>query len=243
MNKKLPKIFDEKNPSAKTRALNIACIVVGVLTIAAIIVALLVSEDPTRAYADGIGPLDADKITFERGHIEVVFSDVLLSKHEEQRKLIVSEQEATVSVDLTDRLITWLDWDFLKKTQSVSYTGKGYFVVDLSKLTKDCIVQDNKKKTLTIKIDHTYLEGIEIDPYKISVGNVKEGFFMRGDVKLALPDYKTIEEQLRDRLAWKFNTASNGQKADEIALKMVKEIYEPIVKAIDKTYTVNVEFK
>ena len=41
----------------------------------------------------------------------------------------------------------------------------------------------------------------------------------------------------------KFNSAANGQKADEIALKMVKEVYEPIVKAIDSGYSVLVEFK
>ena len=41
----------------------------------------------------------------------------------------------------------------------------------------------------------------------------------------------------------KFNIASNGQKADDIALKMVKEVYEPIVKAIDSGYSLCVEFK
>ena len=35
----------------------------------------------------------------------------------------------------------------------------------------------------------------------------------------------------------------NGQKADDIALKMVKEVYEPIVKAIDRKYDDVVEFK
>ena len=41
----------------------------------------------------------------------------------------------------------------------------------------------------------------------------------------------------------KFNSAANGQKADEIALKMVKEVYEPIVKAIDSSYEVHIEFR
>ena len=36
---------------------------------------------------------------------------------------------------------------------------------------------------------------------------------------------------------------ANGQEADSLAIKMVKEIYEPIVKAIDNRYSVVVEFK
>ena len=33
------------------------------------------------------------------------------------------------------------------------------------------------------------------------------------------------------------------KEANKIALEMVKDIYEPIVKAIDERYTVIVEFK
>ena len=39
------------------------------------------------------------------------------------------------------------------------------------------------------------------------------------------------------------SAAANGQSADDIALRMVKEIYEPIVTAIDRRYTVTVEFR
>lgn len=41
----------------------------------------------------------------------------------------------------------------------------------------------------------------------------------------------------------KFNTAENGQEADDLALKMVREVYEPVVKAIDGRYSVVVEFE
>jgi len=51
-----------------------------------------------------------------------------------------------------------------------------------------------------------------------------------------------IEKDLRTRLEKKFDTAANGQAADDLAIKMVKEVYEPIVKAIDRRYTVIVEF-
>jgi hypothetical protein len=175
--------------------------------------------------------------------VEVNFSDVLLSDHNELRKLIVATQKGTVTTQLTDRLIRKLDFDFLKKTQNISYTGTGYFVVDLDRLSAANIIDDKAQKTLTIQIDHAYLEAIEIDPNKIIIDAVKEGLLARGDIELTVADYNAIEKELRSRLEAQFDTAANGQAADDTALRMVKEIYEPIVTAIDRRYTVIVEFR
>ena len=194
-------------------------------------------------FDDGIEQIDLDSIYLTQSGVQVDFSEVIIGKHEETRKLIVSTQEGTVSTELTDRLIKKLDFNFLKKTQNVSYTGTGYFVVDLDNLTKDRIIQDKQNKTLTIKIDHAYLQAIEIDPNKIIIDEVKEGLLARGDIELSVQDYNTIEKELRDRLEAKFNTSTNGQKADRIALQMVKEVYEPIIKAIDPSYEVHIEFR
>ena len=71
----------------------------------------------------------------------------------------------------------------------------------------------------------------------------KKGLLARGDIELTVADYNAIEKELRTRLEDKFDTVANGQKADDLALKMVKEVYEPIVKAIDRKYDVIVEFK
>ena len=131
----------------------------------------------------------------------------------------------------------------MKKTQKVSYTGKGYFVVDLDKLTGDDVVEDKTKKVITIKIGHAYLQAIEINPNDIIIDEVKEGLLAKGDIKLTVADYNVIEKELTDRLESKFNNAANGQKADDIALKMVKKVYEPIVNAINPEYSVYVEFK
>jgi hypothetical protein len=193
--------------------------------------------------SDGIEQIDLDTIYLEGSGIEVDFSEVILSDHNETRKLIVSKQTGKVTTELTDRLIKQLDFDFLKKTQSVSYTGTGYFVVDLDDLTAANIVQNKDKKTVTIRIDHAYLEAIEIDPNNIIIDEVKEGLLARGDIELTVADYNAIEKELRTRLEDKFDTVTNGQKADDIALEMVKEVYEPIVKAIDRRYDVVVEFK
>ena len=193
--------------------------------------------------SDNIQQIDLDTIYLKDSGVEVNFSDVILSDQNEMRKLIVSTQQGTVSTELTDRLIQKLDFDFLKKTQTVSYAGTGYFVVDLDNLTAANVIEDKEKKTVTIFIDHAYLQAIEIDPNNIIIDEVKEGLLARGDIELTVRDYNVIAKDLRTRLEEKFNTASNGQKADDLALKMVKEIYEPIVKAIDRRYDVIVQFK
>lgn len=228
----------------KNKVLTITCYVL----IAAIAVTLLwglvkgkhVFKDN---YDDGIEQIDLDTIYLNGSKVEVDFSEVIIGTQEEMRKLIVSTQEATVSTELTSELIRQLDFNFLKKTQKVSYTGKGYFVVDLDNLTKSNILQDKQKKTITIKIDHAYLEAIEINPEKIIIDEVKEGLLARGDIKLTVKDYNAIEKELRNRMEEKFNTAENGQNADKIALQMVKEVYEPVIKAIDSSYELTVEFQ
>lgn len=194
-------------------------------------------------YSDGIEQVNLDTIYLQGSKVEVDFSEVIIGTQEETRKLIVSTQEATVSAELTSELIRQLDFDFLKKTQKVSYTGKGYFVVDLDNLTKENIVQDKQEKTVTIKIEHAYLQAIEIDPEKIIIDEVKEGLLARGDIKLTVKDYNAIEKELRNRMEEKFNTAENGQKADAIAVQMVKEVYEPVIRAIDPGYELYVEFQ
>lgn len=224
--------------------LNILCVVFLLVTLGI----LLWSCSSQRAeqamkYQDNIEKKNPNTTFLKDSGVQVDFSEVILSKQQESRKLIVSEQTGTVSTELTDRIIQKLDFDFMKKTQTVTYTGKGYFVVDLDKLTKDDVIDDSKNKQLTIRIDHAHLEAIEIDPNEVQVGDVKQSLLARGDIELSLKDYNVIEKELMEKLEAQFNTVKNGQDADELALKKVKEVYEPVVKAIDKQYIVVVEFK
>ena len=228
----------------KKKLWNILCIVV--LAVIVIITLWGVIHKKNQAkddFSDGLEKLEADVIYLEGSRIEVSFSDVILSNQNETRKLIVSEQEGTVSTLLTSRLIQQIDFDFMKKTQTISYTGKGYFVVDLSHLTKDDVIEDKEHQTIRILIDHAYLETVDINPDDIIIDEVKESLLARGKMKLTVAEYNEIERQLRQKLELQFNTPENAQEADDIALKMVKELYGTVIKAIDPTYQVVVSFK
>ena len=187
--------------------------------------------------------IDLDSIYLTKSGVQVDFAEVIIGNHNESRKLIVSTQEANVSIDLTDRLIKSLNWDVFTKTQKVSYSGTGYFVVDLDKIKKENVIVDKNKKMITVEIDHAYLQAIEIDPSKIIIDKVKQSLLARGDIELTLNDYNKIEKEIRSQLEDAFDTVENGQEADVIALQMVEEIYSPIIKAIDASYDLTVRFK
>ncbi len=228
----------------RQKHLNIIAGILALLILVVVIWGYLHSAAPVHTQvADGIEQIDLDTIYLKSSGVEVNFSEVILSHQNETRKLIVSTQDGTVTTKLTDRLIKQLDFDFLKKTQNVSYTGTGYFVVDLDNLTAANVIEDKDEKTVTIQIGHAYLQAIEIDPDNVIIDDVKESLLAWGDIKLTVADYNAVEQDLRTRLEEKFNTAANGQAADELALQMVREIYEPVVKAVDHRYSVIVQFK
>ena len=228
----------------KQRGWDVACIILFLAVVGVFLWGIMkVKQEDSDEYDDGIVQVDLNTIYLEGSDVKVDFSEVILGQQQETRKLIVSTHEATVSTQLADSLINSLDFDFLTKTQKVSYFGTGYFVVDLDNLTAANIIQDAENKTVTIRIGHAYLEVVDIDPEKVIVDEVKQGLLAWGKIKLTMNEYNEIEKELINRMEEKFNTAENGQLADGIALQMVKEVYEPIVKAIDPEYSVVVEFK
>ncbi|MCR5196180.1 MAG: DUF4230 domain-containing protein [Pseudobutyrivibrio sp.] len=214
------------------------------LALAIIAVALIFSRqkfNPLSAYDDGIDNIDPDTIKLG-GRVRVSFSDVILSKANETRKLVVYEQEGTVKVNVEDRVIEQLDIDLLKKNQAITYSATGHFVVDLDELKAANLIDDPEAGTLTIRINHPHLDSIDIDPNDVKIGAKEGGFLALGELKLSLQDYNEIEKELHKRLNDKFNTSANGQKADDLALAAVYKIYQPIVNAVNPNYTLKIEF-
>ena len=97
-------------------------------------------------YNDGIEEIDPDTIVLSDSGVRISFSDVILSKPKETRKLVVFEQDGTVSYTIEDRMIDSWDWEQLKKYQTVKYEGTGSFVVDLDELSQYNIVEDKANK-------------------------------------------------------------------------------------------------
>lgn len=217
------------------------CILIAIGIVASIIYGISYKSSMAAKYDDGVAALDSNTIVLPDSHVKVNFSEVLLSEHNEQRKLIISEQNGQVA---TEFKTNWLSDGFkiTEKSQMIYYNGTGYFVVDLGNLTPDRIIDNEEKKILTIRIDHPILEVVDIDPNMVKVGATQKGLLALGNLKLTVNDYIKVEKELKNRLTKKFDTAENGQQADTIALDMVKSIYEPIVKAVDDKYELRVEY-
>ena len=230
----------------KQKILNISLILVALAIVIITIIGLKTKSDNKKVLevTDDSEMANLDEMVFESNpKVSVDFSDVLIGQKEEMRKLIVLEQEATVSAELNSKIIKILNIKAFEKSQTVTYTGMGRFLVDLDNFDEDSIVDDSENKILTIKIGHAYLESVEIDPYKIQANDVEEGFFARGDITLSVEDFNSIEKSIKTKMEEKLKTAENGQKADEVALRMVKATYEPVVLAIDSEYEVRVVFE
>ena len=107
----------------KITILRITCVILFIAICATLIWGRIHEKKQSKeAFNDGIEQIDLDTIYLTDSGVQVDFSEVIIGTHEETRKLIVSTQEATVSTELTDQLIRKIDFDFLKKTQKVTYT-------------------------------------------------------------------------------------------------------------------------
>ncbi|MCR4673942.1 MAG: DUF4230 domain-containing protein [Lachnospiraceae bacterium] len=229
----------------QNRLLGIACVVVGI----AIILVVVMFYDKHAEYKkekkneSGIEKLDLNSFITEDGGMRVSFSEVILSPIEEQRKLIVFKQIAKVNYTIEDRVFEAIDVDMLKQNQTVYYEAEGSFVVNLEEVTKEDIVEDKEKKLITIYVPHPKLDSIEIDPNRITFDDADKGTLVFTNLKITINDYVDIQKELQNRLQEKLDTTANGQEADDAAKEMVKQVYEPVIKAVDSDYDVVIDFK
>ena len=229
----------------KRIALVLACIV---LLVASIVIIIKYKDEKVSTidkYQDGIEYVSPNTIELKNSGAHVTFSDVLVSQPQEARKLIVFETMAVTSAIIEKSKIKNINLKAIMQNQTVTYRAMGVFVVSLDSdsLTKESIKDDPKNKLLTIEIEHPKLEAIEIDPNKIVIGRQDNGFLAFGELVLSVDNYVELEKELKKKLEDKLDTVANGQKADAIAREKVKEIYEPVVHAIDPEYRLVVEFK
>ncbi len=168
------------------------------------------------------------------------FSDVIVEEFHKESELTVSLVDTSVTVDLKQTGV--LDFDVFNKTQKVTYHGSGRFYVDLSALGRNSISLDNDRTVITIEIPRTKLAEIEINPDKFTCAETEKGFLAFGDLKFTAQEYNDLETECKHRIEAAVDTAANHKTADERAIEEMTKIYEPIVKAVDDAYRVEIVF-
>lgn len=225
---------------SKEKTANVALIAVAVLTLLA--VAYGFARCAGTGEISGGPPAAAEEEDVYRlgGHDLAEFSQPILEEFGQESKLVVSEVDAEVSVELKQTGL--FDIGVLNKSQDVTYRGTCRFYVDLSALGQRSIRLDDQNAVITIEIPHTKLEEIEIDPDRFTFGETEKGLLAFGDLRFTAREYNDLEVACKQKIRSAVSVEENYQKADEMAVAEMKKIYEPIVKAVDSTYRVEIEF-
>lgn len=172
--------------------------------------------------------------------IIVDFYTPILENFSKESQLIVSSADASIDLNLKQPGV--IDIALLNKSQKITYKGTGRFYIDMSQLSEESISVDDDNKTITISIPHTQLLPIEIDPDKFESEDAKKGFLAFGDLKFTPQEFNELETECVTKITKIIDTKENRLKADENAIEEITKIYEPIVKSVDDSYSVCVEF-
>ncbi len=175
------------------------------------------------------------------GKIVAALQHAMMGDSSTQKKLEVYTQEVTDVTKLTDEgnLLFRLG----AKYQYVKYTGTAAYFVDLSKVGSDQITVNTTDKTVTITIPHTSQE-LDIDEEKTTTEETEKiGIFAVGDPKLSEEERKRVITEVREEMANTLSVNKASEKADEMALLIVRQIYEPVVSVVSKDYKVNIQFE
>lgn len=229
----------------KTIAINIVLLVVLVMIAILIVYGVYstkkqksVDNKRTQGFEAGF---DDDEVYHVNEKTTVDFYEPIIEQFKKESQLVVSSADASIDLELKQKGV--FDVDLLNKTQKIRYKGTGRFYVEMSELSKENIAIDEENKTITITVPHTKLLPLEIDPNRFESEDAKKGFLAFGDLKFTPKEYNDLETEVKGKLEKSVNTKENRLKADENAREEITKIYDPIVKALDSDYSVNVEFE
>lgn len=121
------------------------------------------------------------------------FQTVIIETFNDESKLIVKSIEASVSVTLSND--AFMNWSALKKTQTLTYTGTGNFVIDLSLLGSQNIELDNENSKVVISVPRPQLEPVEIDPDLFEATETTSGILAFGEMTFTAQEYNDLEKK------------------------------------------------
>lgn len=173
-------------------------------------------------------------------HITAEFQPVIIDKFNDESKLIVQNMEAEVSVTLSNE--AFMDWNALKKSQTLTYKGKGSFAIDLSLLGSQNIQLNNEKRKIIISVPKPQLEPIEIDPDAFETTETTSGILAFGKMKFTAQQYNDLEKEVKAKLTNALDTDKNHSIADAAAIEEMTKIFEPVVQTVDSSYSVEINF-
>ncbi len=184
----------------------------------------------------------ADEIIDETltGYTAVDFKDAILGEASQHQELIVMEQPLEISTTITKAGLGNLE--IFSKVKNISYAGTGVYTTDFKYIDSDHISVDEENKVVTIKIQNTTLQYVNIDNDNITFEDTDKGLLAFGDLSLTTEQQNELEKSVKEAMREKLNTSELLEKANEFAKMKAWEIFQPIVSAVSPEYTVEIEF-
>ena len=189
------------------------------------------------------GKENVDEIIDEHftGYTALDFQNVILGKVVEHQELIVMEQYVNVETTITKAGLGNLE--IFSKLKNVTYSGKGQYTVDLSKIDKDHINVDMDNKKVYITIPHAKLQEVILDLNNIEFEDTEKGFLAFGDLSLTAEQQNEIEKSVKQTMTETLDTKELYEQADEYALNQTWSIFAPLVSSVSDEFEVEMVFE
>lgn len=176
----------------------------------------------------------------ELKNIQTSISDVVLLEAKETMKFSVLEQRCSVEQTIDD---SWFNWDIFKKTKKITYEGIGYFVVDLSKITKDDVEVNTDSKIVTVTVPNAQFDHVDIDISKSGFTKTDTGLLRYGEIKLTSEQQTILMEKAEKQLERTLKNDAAINAANASAKDGLKKLFTPIVTSVAPEYSVAIVIK
>lgn len=166
-------------------------------------------------------------------------NEAVLGEAREKQDLVVWEQDVTVDTELTSAL---LNLGIFEKSKIIHTMGTGVYTVDMSKISEASITLDVKAKTVTLAIPHTQLQYIQIDANNTTFEDTQHALLGFGDIKMTQEQQGIVNVEIQNAMRTQLTSDECFADADEAALLMVYETYQPIIEKLAPDLFLNVVF-
>ena len=173
------------------------------------------------------------------GNTVADINNAILGEARQKQELVVWEQDVQVDSEISQALA---NLPIFKKTKLVRSFGTGVFTVNMGKVTEDSITVDEGSHAVTIWIPHAELRYITKDLEKTEFRDTKHALLGFGDVKLTQEQQNVLEQSIEAAMRAELETEGCLADADDAALLVVYDVYQPLIVKVDAAYTLDVQF-
>lgn len=173
------------------------------------------------------------------GTAAVDFNNAILQQSRQEQQLVVWEQDAQVDTQISSE---FLGMGVFRKAKEIHSRGTGVYAVDLSQVEDDDVAVDEASRTVTVFVPRPHLRYITKDLKDTVFESTDHAILGFGELKLTQEQQNIVERSIEDAMRAELTKKAQYQKADEAALLMAYDVYEPVCKKVSDGYRVKVEF-